>query len=128
MGASWSGFQKTDIWGYPADTVRLKEGLILSAYGHRRDPQSVRIALSRDGRQWSNENVFTIYSPPQLPELSDAELSKGHGMNEGYRHIGYPSAAVRDDGSVVVVFHAFNEDRRQIVVSASFRVKTNGDQ
>ncbi|MBT3381838.1 MAG: exo-alpha-sialidase [Lentisphaerae bacterium] len=119
MGASWSGFQQTEIWGYPADTVTLHSGFVLNAYGHRRDPQSVRIAVSSDGKNWSNDNVFTIYSPPRIPELED---SKGNAMNTGYRHIGYPSAAVRADGSVVVVFHSFNEERRQIVLSASFRV------
>ena len=123
MGASWSAFRQTEIWGYPADTVTLDNGLVLCAYGHRRDPQSVRIAVSRDGRNWVKDNVFTIYSPPLLSELKNKELSKGYGMNTGYRHIGYPSTAVRDDGSVVVVFHAFSEDRRQIVLSASFRVK-----
>ena len=121
MGASWSGFQQTEIWGYPADTVELNSGQILCVYGHRRDPQSVRIAISSDGRNWVKDNVFTIYSPPQLPQITAEELSGG--LNTGYRHIGYPSAAVRGDGSVVVVFHAFNEDRRQIVLSASFRVK-----
>jgi hypothetical protein len=119
MGASWSGFQQTKIWGFPADAVTLKNGLILTVYGHRRDPQGVRIAISSDGVEWSEDNVFTIYEPPQLPELED---SKGNSMNTGYRHIGYPSAAVRDDGSVVVVFHSFNEDRRQIILSATFRV------
>ena len=121
MGASWSGFQQTEIWGYPADTVRLNSDLVLCAYGHRRDPQSVRVAISSDGKNWINDNVFTIYSPPQLPEISDGDPSRV--LNTGYRHIGYPSAAVRDDGSVLVVFHAFNEDRRQIVLSASFRVE-----
>jgi len=119
MGASWSGFQQTKLWGFPADTVTLKDGLILGVYGHRRDPQSIKIVISSDGVDWSEENVFTIYSPPQLSEL---EGSKGYSMNEGFRHIGYPSAAVREDGTVVVVFHAFNEGRRQIIVSATFRV------
>jgi len=120
MGASWSGFQQTKLWGFPADTVKLNDNLILGVYGHRRDPQGVRIVVSNDGVDWAEENVFTIYTPPQLPELG---TSKGNAMNTGYRHIGYPSAAVREDGSVVVVFHAFNEGRRQIIMSASFRVE-----
>jgi len=118
-GASWSGFRQTEIWGFPTDTVTLKNNCILAAYGYRRDPRSVRIALSSDGRNWSNDNVFTIYDAPEVSGLSDGSF---HSMNEGFRHIGYPSAAVREDGSVIVVFHSFNEYRRQIIVSASFRV------
>ena len=36
MGASWSGFQQTKIWGFPPDVVKLNNNLILSVYGHRR--------------------------------------------------------------------------------------------
>jgi hypothetical protein len=119
-GASWSPFRRTDLWGYPADLVTLKDGSILSIYGYRRDPMSVRVTVSEDGRTWSKDNEIVLYHAPNY-DTRDLSVSK-HIIDDGYRHTGYPSAAVMDDGTVLAVFHSYNEDRKQIVLLARFNV------
>jgi len=114
-GASWSPFRKTGLWGYPADLVTMHNGAILAIYGHRRDPIGIRIAVSPDGRTWQ---------PAQERELLHAPLQgvSSESLDTGYRHIGYPSAAVRDVGTILAVFHVFSEQRKQIVLLASFTI------
>jgi hypothetical protein len=121
-GASWSGFHKTGLWGYPADVVTLPGGHLLCAYGYRRDPLSIKVALSRDGVAWSERNAREIYRPPAV---APGEGHPSAGLDAGYRHIGYPSAVVLETGKLLVAFHSFDaSSRKQIVLLASFVVRT----
>lgn len=120
-GASWSPYRRTEIWGYPADLVTLKDGSILNVYGHRKDPMSVKVVVSGDGRSWREQNASILYNAPNY-DARDLGSSKGV-IDSGYRHIGYPSACVLDDGTVLAVFHSFNADRKQIVLMARFRMR-----
>jgi hypothetical protein len=122
-GATWSPYKRTDLWGYPADLVALKDGSVLNIYGHRRDPMSVKVAVSEDGRTWREKNASILYSAPNY-DTRDLAASKG-AIDTGYRHIGYPSACVLDDGTVLAVFHSFNADRKQIVLVSRFRMVRN---
>ena len=119
-GASWSAYCRTDVWGYPPDLVRLADGRVLCVYGHRKDPVSIKVVVSGDGRSWEEEDSTEIYRPPALGEASDEGAGR---LNTGFRHIGYPSAVQLDNGTVLAAFHAFDEkDHRQIVLLASFEV------
>ncbi|GAG90845.1 unnamed protein product, partial [marine sediment metagenome] len=119
-GASWGRYRRTGLWGYPADLVTLGDGRLLAAYGHRRDPIGIKVAVSDDGLEWNEENAREIYRPPNL---TNDDGRPAAGLDSGYRHIGYPSAVVLDDGSVRVAFHSFDETtRKQIVLIASFEV------
>ena len=122
-GSSWTPFRRTDVWGYPADLVTLKDGSILSVYGHRKDPMSVKVVVSEDGRQWSEANSILLYEAPNY-DTRDLGSSK-RVIDSGYRHVGYPSATVLDDDTVLAVFHSFNEAKKQIVLLARFRVARN---
>lgn len=122
-GATWSPYRRTDVWGYPADLVTLKDGSILNVYGHRKDPMSVKVVVSEDGRKWREENASVLYSAPNY-DTRNLSASKG-AIDTGYRHVGYPSACVLDDGTVLAIFHSFNPDRKQIVLLARFRMVKN---
>jgi len=117
-GYTWSPFKNTGIWGYPIDPVVLKNGYVLAAYGYRRDPLGIRIAISRDGSEFSKENVGVIHSPP----LVESQGSIKTDIDIGYRHIGYPSSVVRDDGKVLTAFHSFNKERRQVLRIAMYDI------
>jgi sialidase-1 len=117
-GASWSGYHRTPLWGYPPDLVRLGDGRVLCVYGHRKDPASIKIAVSDDGFEWSEEQTVEIYRPPKLTDGPD----EGR-LDSGYRHIGYPSAVQLANGTVLVAFHSFSEiERKQIILLASFEL------
>lgn len=118
-GASWTRFKRTGIWGYPADLVKLNDGRILSVYGHRKDPMSVKIALSEDGRTWNQSDSEILYNTPNIEKADGITFS---GLDRGYRHIGYPSSTVLEDGTVLSVFHSFNKDKKQIVLLARYKI------
>lgn len=122
-GATWTPQRRTEVWGYPADLVTLKDGSVLNVYGHRKDPMSVKVMVAEDGRDWKEENASVLYAAPNY-DTRDLSASRG-AIDTGYRHIGYPSASVLDDGTVVAVFHSFNEKRKQIVLVARFRMVKN---
>ena len=77
----------TPMWGYPAHLVQLRDGRLLSVYGHRREPFGIRACLGRDnGDSWDYENEIILRD----------DLVK--------RTIGYPTSAVLLDGSVFTVY------------------------
>jgi hypothetical protein len=122
-GATWSPSRRTEIWGYPADLVTLKDGSILNVYGHRKDPMSVKVVVSPDGRSWREENASMLY---EAPNYDTRGLGGSTGaIDSGYRHIGYPSACVLDDGVILTAFHSFDANRKQIVLLARFRMVKN---
>lgn len=122
-GATWSPYKRTEVWGYPADLVTLKDGSILNIYGHRKDPMSVKVVVSEDGRSWKEQNASVLYDAPNY-DTRDLKASTG-AIDTGYRHIGYPSACVLDDGTVLAIFHSFDAQRKQIVLVARFRMVRN---
>jgi sialidase-1 len=119
-GLSWTPFRGTNVWGYPPDLVTLQDGSILNIYGHRKDPMSIKVVVSEDGRTWLEQNANTLYDAPNY-DTRDLKTVK-HGIDTGYRHIGYPSATVLDDGTVLAVFHSFSADKKQIVLVARFKM------
>jgi hypothetical protein len=122
-GATWSPSRRTEVWGYPADLVTLKDGSILNVYGHRKDPMSVKVVVSPDGRSWREQNASMLY---EAPNYDTRGLGGSTGaIDTGYRHIGYPSACVLDDGVILTAFHSFDVNRKQIVLLARFRMVKN---
>jgi sialidase-1 len=119
-GVTWSPYTRTDIWGYPADPVALRDGRALCVYGHRRDPLSVKVAVSNTGRDWCEAQTRILQKALNLDERDPVT---GGILNTGLRHIGYPSCTVLEDGSILAVYHMFDEERKQVVMLASFTVE-----
>ena len=86
-GKTWTPLHTTGLWGYPPHAIRLQNGWLLVAYGHRRVPFGERAAISRDeGKTWDVENQVSLVGAPG-PDL------------------GYPSSAQLDDGSILTVYY-----------------------
>ncbi len=69
-GNSWTLPHKTSIWGYPPHMLKLSSGAILCMCSHRRRPYGIVGVLSRDnGYSWDTENIFTIYSWDDEPDM-----------------------------------------------------------
>jgi hypothetical protein len=92
-GMSWSAPVATGIADYPADLVELGDGRIACVAGRRRQPYGITLYLSEDGgRSWSADRSLFIRA--DLPN----------------RDLGYPTAALRSDGSLFVAYYAQDGD------------------
>jgi len=87
-GKTWSCPFRTDIWGFPANLLVLKDGRVHCSYGYRKPPYGVRAVISEDeGRTWDIRNEIVI-------------------RNDGlHGDLGYPSSVQLDDGSVLTVYY-----------------------
>lgn len=129
-GASWSNPHRLPFWGYPADLITLKDGTALAVFGHRRDPMSIRVAVSEDGITWKKENMITLRDVP-LRSLPQSRLNfsgtNPHPAlatyNVGFRHIGYPDTKQLSDGRIITVYHTWNEELRQQVECSIYSVE-----
>lgn len=138
-GFSWSPLKWTNIWGYPADVIALKDGRYLMVYGYRRPPYGVRGIVSEDGINWDVRNEFTIregglplrnvVNTPGSSAIDPSSGEKASGVvdweNPGlYQHIGYPSVVQLEDGTIVVGYHEWSDDDQpiQYVRTACFRL------
>lgn len=129
-GASWSIPHRTPLWGYPADLITLRDGRVLATYGYRRDPMSIRVALSNDGLEWRQENMTTLREIP-LRTLNQSGVNFA-GLNPhpalatynvGFRHIGYPDSTQLQDGRIITVYHWWNTELRQAVECSIYEIE-----
>lgn len=127
-GMSWSWPRNTKIWGYPPDVMTLQDGSVLMAVSYRTQPMGVTIAVSPDGESWSQEDVFRLaeYDPakvrPAFPTWEGEPLASI--VQRGILwHTGYPSSILLDDGRVFTGYHLFNENGRQYVEGAMYRIE-----
>ena len=138
-GFSWTPPKWTNIWGYPSEMIPLIDGRYLMIYGYRRPPYGVRGVISEDGITWDAKNEFVIREGgvpgrseterPGSSRMSPASGKYGGGRidwaNPGvYQHIGYPSVVQMADGTVVALYHEWDDAERplQYVRTTRFRV------
>ena len=92
-GLTWSAPASTAIVDYPADLVQLHDGHVACVAGRRRQPFGITLYLSEDeGGSWSADRPLFIRS--DLPN----------------RDLGYPTVALRSDGSLFVAYYAQDSD------------------
>jgi hypothetical protein len=94
-GLTWSPAQRTDIWGYPAHLLLLKDDRMLCTYGYRKDPMGIRAVLSDDGgHTWDTENLITIRNDA-APYGSD---------------LGYPLSVETEPGHIFTIYYFTLDD------------------
>ena len=103
-GITWSLLERTSLWGYPADILQLQDGRVLAVYGYRKEPWGVRGCVSQDGMTWDIKDEFVIR------EGGAAARDSGRL----YWHIGYPTVTQIKDGTIIVAFHEFSDDKPPI--------------
>ena len=90
-GLTWTRPMATGITDYPPDLVLLADGRIACIAGRRRPPFGITLCLSEDdGESWS----APVFVTSGLPN----------------RDLGYPSATLRADGSLYIVWYAQDSD------------------
>lgn len=86
-GITWTPFERTPIWGYPAQLILLRNNSVLCTYAHRRHPYGVRACLSYDfGETWDYENE-KILRDDSLPGL-----------------VWYPTSIQLDDDTILTAY------------------------
>jgi len=125
-GATWSPPKRTSLWGYPADVMQLGDGRVLAVYGYRKKPWGVRGCISKDGLTWDIKNEFVIRKGgvPAPTMGSGSRTLLDALIMQQYWHIGYPSVTQLKDGTVVVAYHEYSDDKHPIhyVMSTRFRL------
>lgn len=85
-GKTWTVPQSIGIWGLPSFLLRLRSGLLLMTYGHRRAPLGNQARVSPDnGHSWSDPMILS-----------------GDGVSSD---LGYPSTVQLEDGSLIAVWY-----------------------
>jgi len=102
-GKTWSPIRKTDIWGFPATLIRLRNGDVLCSYGYRREPYGVRACLSHDGgRTWDVANEVVL--------RDDGFIGKGTYHEARPPDHGYPVSVELSDGTIFTVYYITLDD------------------
>jgi sialidase-1 len=137
-GFSWSPPKWTNIWGYPADLIELIDGRYLVVYGYRRPPYGTRGVISEDGINWDVKNEFiireggipgvVIKDRPSSSLGGDAGLLQNSGSIDidhpgVFQHIGYPTVAQNDDGTIAACYHEWNDDANPLQILKCTRFK-----
>ena len=137
-GFSWSPPKWTNIWGYPADLIELIDGRYLVVYGYRRPPYGTRGVISEDGINWDVKNEFIIREGgipgvvvkdrPSSSLGGDAGLLQNSGKIDidhpgVFQHIGYPTVAQNNDGTIAACYHEWNDDANPLQILKCTRFK-----
>lgn len=115
-GFSWTPPKWTNIWGYPAELIALRDGRYLMIYGYRRPPYGV------PGQNTGEQPASTLINPVSGRKCSGAIDWANPGV---YQHIGYPSVVQLADGTIVAAYHEWSDDPQpiQFVMNTRFRLK-----
>lgn len=92
-GKTWSKPEATQIWGFPAQMLKLNDGRILCTYSRRKHPYSIEAVLSNDnGETWDTDNTIILYSFEDEPDM------------------GYPSSIELNENEIFTVFYVSRRD------------------
>ena len=106
-GLTWSKPEKTPIWGYPANLLRLPDGRILCTYGYRRGPMGIRACISADnGSTWQIDREYILRA-------------------DGIRgpDLGYPISVRLSDGSIFTCYYLTTEDGITHIAGTRWRLE-----
>lgn len=105
----WSPPTSMGVQGQIAMPIPLSDGRLLAFYVHRHAPGSLRLMVSTDqGVTWNRKTELIVYE-------SNGTVEQGTGAQTTYDEFwdamgtwsfGHPSAAVLEDGSLLLVFYA----------------------
>ena len=107
-GVTWTDPLRTDILGYPAHLLKLRDGRILSAYGYRTEPCGVRAVLSEDGGMtWDLDNMVVLRDDGGHP----SGLKLKEDPSRGWGDVGYPVSVQLADDSILTAYYITQSDR-----------------
>ena len=116
-GLTWSHTAQTEIYGYPAHLLKLRDGRVLCSYGYRRDPMGARAVVSNDqGVTWDIANTVVLRDDGSTPGQLNTDFPYT-GEN-----VGYPTSVQLDDGSIVTAYHITTPDEMTHVAATRWEL------
>lgn len=90
-GRSFGELRKINEFGIPSHIMRHSSGVLICAFGYRRDAMGQHVIFSRDdGKSWSSDYVLT----------DDSSIWD----------LGYPSTVELSDGSLLTVYYQYDAE------------------
>jgi len=106
-GRSWSPVVSSGIWGLPPHLLRHSSGVLLSSYGHRREPFGQRVAISDDASlSWSQVLLLHTIRYKDRKHADDI----GEPCYYQVPDLGYPATVELADGSLYSVWYQSRPD------------------
>lgn len=92
-GVTWSEAVESQVWGFPQAAITLRDGQVVLAYGHRRDPLGVQVRLL----------------DAECSNIDEAEplVVRDDGASTD---LGYPTLVERRDGTVLLAYYIHHAD------------------
>lgn len=107
-GETWSRAIRTEMWGYPAHLLHLRDGNILCTYGYRRKPFGIRGCISYDsGESWGIKNEIII---------------RDNFLNA---NLGYPTSIQFGDGKILTVYYGEDRDGVTCIQGSFYKLRAN---
>ncbi len=108
-GRTWSAPEPL-FYGFPPHLLRLKDGRLLTSYGHRRKPYGNQARISANGG--------ATWSDPLILSGADRQVD-----------LGYPSTVELADGSLLSVWYEWlPETRRGVIKQLKWRLREDSLQ
>ena len=106
-GLTWSHIAQTDILGFPAHLLKLRDGRIVCCYGYRWEPMGVRAVVSNDGgKTWDTDNEVVLHDRGSTRGTLGAYRQGPYGGSD----VGYPVSVQLSDDSVYTACYTTSED------------------
>ena len=106
-GLTWSHIAQTDILGFPAHLLNLRDGRIVCCYGYRWEPMGVRAVVSNDGgKTWDTDNEVVLHDRGSTRGTLGAYRQGPYGGSD----VGYPVSVQLSDDSVYTACYTTSED------------------
>lgn len=118
-GLTWSHLAQTDILGFPAHMLKLRDGRILCAYGYRWEPMGVRAVVSHDGGEtWDMDNMVVLHDDGSTQgSLRTYNIDPYTGGD-----VGYPVSVQLEDGSIYTAYYTTDHDGVTYVAGVHWEV------
>ena len=112
-GHSWSEPVETQVWGYPAHLLLLRDGRILCSSGYRFKPAGIRAVVRDDGgRSWdvANERILREDGGTPAQGWGAEQLEKAKQRGVSGADLGYPFSVELADGAILTVYYFTGTD------------------
>lgn len=103
QGRTWSKPQPTNLFGQVCTPIPLADGRIAAVYNYRREPQSIRVAVTQDLEQFDVKNQIVIFDAGAEATLGEPETDNFLAEHAQIA-FGKPGGVQLSDQTVLVYF------------------------
>jgi hypothetical protein len=108
QGRTWSTPRPTNLMGQVTSPIALADGRVAAIYNHRRDPQGIRVAITRDLQTFDEEVVVFDAGREATIGHTDSESFLAHHALIAF---GKPAGHQEPDGTILTYFWCTSQGR-----------------